>query len=107
LHIITNGFSEVQGLKMEAGGLNGHFTEIINSEDCGIRKPHKGIFDHAMQRTGASPEVSLMIGDDWEADILGARDYGMHQAWLATTESRHNFTPTYTLRSLRELMPIL
>ncbi|MDZ4752453.1 MAG: YjjG family noncanonical pyrimidine nucleotidase [Flavobacteriales bacterium] len=107
LHIITNGFSEVQGIKMQSSGLDGRFTEIINSEDCGIRKPHRGIFTHALERSGASVESSLMIGDDWDADILGARDFGMHQAWLRSDQSRHNFTPTYTLESLRDLLHIL
>ena len=107
LHIITNGFSEVQGVKMEFSGLTGKFNQIINSEDCGIKKPHRGIFEHALLRTGARVEESLMIGDDWDADILGARDFGMHQAWLKSDEGRHNYTPTYTLEKLSDLLGIL
>jgi putative hydrolase of the HAD superfamily len=121
MHIITNGFIEVQGHKMKAAKLNDYFTEMINSEHCGVRKPHRGIFDYAMQTTGADASKSLMIGDDWEADILGARNYGMDQAYLTTTDDlmneinafhghdpvRHNYKPTYTISSLHELIGIL
>lgn len=121
LHIITNGFIEVQGFKMDAAQLNGYFMHMINSEHCGVRKPHAGIFEYALKKAGADKNTSLMIGDDWEADIIGARDYGIDQVFLTTTEEmmnvineenghaerRHNYKPTFSVRSLRELMDIL
>lgn len=121
MHIITNGFIEVQGHKMEAAQLTPYFTEIINSEHCGVRKPNPGIFEYALQKTGATVEESLMIGDDWDADILGARNFGMDQVYLTTTEElinsihaeaghaplRHNYKATYTISSLKELQSIL
>ncbi len=121
LHIITNGFNEVQHYKMHAAGITSFFNHIIYSEEAGVRKPHKGIFDLAFQRTGADPSRSLMIGDDWDADILGARNAGMDQAFLTSTEDllhelgsvttgrpmRHNFHPTYTLNHLNELIAVL
>ncbi len=121
MHIITNGFIEVQGIKMEAAGITNYFKEIINSEHCGVRKPQPGIFQYALQKTGATLENSLMIGDDWEADILGARNFGMDQAFITTTEEmlndslnayghnpiRHNYQPTYTISNLTELMEVL
>jgi YjjG family noncanonical pyrimidine nucleotidase len=121
MHIITNGFIEVQGHKMNAARLNGYFSEMINSEHCGVRKPHRRIFEFALEKAGAEVHSSLMIGDDWEADILGARDFGMDQAFITTTDDlmneinaqhghasvRHNYKPTYTIRSLRELIGVL
>ncbi|MDZ4822297.1 MAG: YjjG family noncanonical pyrimidine nucleotidase [Flavobacteriales bacterium] len=115
LHIITNGFKEVQGLKLDAGGITHYFSHIINSEDCGVRKPNAAIFEFALKTAGALKETSLMIGDDWEADILGARDFGMDQAFLTTTEEslagesgiRHNYTPTYTIRNMYDLLDFL
>jgi putative hydrolase of the HAD superfamily len=120
MHIITNGFQEVQGFKMKAGQLEGYFTEIINSENAGVKKPDPGIFEYAMNRAGAKPEDSLMIGDDWDADILGARDFGMDQAFLTTSEifmaqlqgkekieARHNYKPTFVVNHLSELQVIL
>jgi putative hydrolase of the HAD superfamily len=119
MHIITNGFIEVQGHKMKAANLEHYFRAIINSEHAGVRKPHPDIFQYALDQTGAVKEESLMIGDDWEADILGARDFGMDQVYLAEAEQlhnqnlpgkgahRHNYKPTYTVHSLIELMDIL
>lgn len=121
MHIITNGFIEVQGHKMNAAKLNDYFLHMINSELCGVRKPHAGIFEYAMKVSGASPDESLMIGDDWVADIIGARDFGIDQAFLTTTEDllsqlqvgeghdplRHNYKPTYTISSLIELKKYL
>lgn len=115
LHIITNGFKEVQGFKIEGGNLAKYFNVIVNSEDAGYRKPSKEIFDFALERAGALVSESLMVGDDWEADIIGARDAGLDQAFLTNTEKmqakltqtegpRHNYQATFTIESLRELI---
>jgi putative hydrolase of the HAD superfamily len=115
LHIITNGFKEVQGFKIEGGNLSSYFNVIVNSEDAGYRKPSKEIFDFALQKAGALASESLMVGDDWDADIIGARDAGMDQAFLTNTERmqekltqtegpRHNYRATFTIDSLRELI---
>ncbi len=117
LHIITNGFKEVQGFKIDGGKLGGYFQQVINSEDAGYRKPSKEIFEFAMKKANASPEQSLMVGDDWDADIIGARNAGIDQAFLTNTErmqqaltgtppSRHNYQANYTIDSLRELIPL-
>lgn len=113
LHIITNGFIEVQGFKLEAAGLTSYFSAMINSEHCGVKKPHPGIFDYAMKKAGADKEHSLMIGDEWESDIIGARDFGMDQVFLKDDESereqslREVFRPTHTIAKLSELIEIL
>lgn len=121
LHIITNGFVEVQGFKLEAAKLTSYFTHIINSEHCGVRKPHPGIFEYALKKAEATKENSLMIGDDWDADIIGARDFGIDQAFITTTENmlnqlneengqkklRHNYQATYTVSDLAELLKVL
>ena len=121
MHIITNGFLEVQGHKMRAASLEGYFEHVINSEHVGVRKPHPDIFRYALDKAGATVEESLMIGDDWDADIIGARNFGMDQAFLTIQETqqnalnalhgndpvRHNYKPTYSVHSLRELIPLL
>ncbi len=115
LHIISNGFPEVQYIKMETSGILGYFGEVILSEQCGVAKPHPDIFRQAMAATGARAETSLMIGDDWEADILGALGAGIDQAFLTSTEKqvdpafdRHQLQPpTYVLESLGELHGML
>lgn len=77
LHIITNGFNEVQYKKMENSGLTKYFDKIITSEDAGVKKPNPIIFEYALAMTKASSLESVMIGDNWEADIMGAKDAGL------------------------------
>ena len=77
LHIITNGFEEVQTLKMKNSKIFHYFTEVITSESVGVKKPNPKVFLHAMKKAGSSPKESLMIGDNIEADIQGALATGM------------------------------
>lgn len=77
LHIITNGFKEVQHLKMKNSGILDFFDSITTSEDAGVKKPHMQIFQKALKEAGAQVSESVMIGDNVEADIQGAREIGM------------------------------
>jgi putative hydrolase of the HAD superfamily len=77
MHIITNGFQEVQYLKLEKSGISRYFQHIITSESVGFQKPHPDIFHHAMKVANTVPQESVMIGDNWEADIMGAHQCGM------------------------------
>ncbi len=78
MHIITNGFEEVQNRKLKNSNLLPYFNEIITSEKVGVKKPNPKIFRYAMDITNASNHESMMIGDNFEADILGAKNMGMH-----------------------------
>jgi putative hydrolase of the HAD superfamily len=78
LHIITNGFEQVQNLKIKNSGLKTFFDFIFTAEKVGFKKPHPQIFIEALNQTKADPKKSLMIGDSLEADILGALTQGMH-----------------------------
>lgn len=77
LHIITNGFKEVQHKKMESSGILKYFHTITTSEDVGVKKPDRLIFEAALKNASAKVEESIMIGDNFEADILGAHSFGM------------------------------
>jgi putative hydrolase of the HAD superfamily len=77
LHIITNGFKEVQHKKMESSGILKYFKTVTTSEDVGVKKPHPTIFEVALNSASARIEESIMIGDNMEADILGAKGFGM------------------------------
>jgi putative hydrolase of the HAD superfamily len=76
LHIITNGFQEIQNKKLINSKIRGYFDQIINSEMAGVKKPHPQIFQMAIDLAGTIPQRSIMIGDDLEADILGAKALG-------------------------------
>lgn len=77
LHIITNGFHEVQNHKMKNSNLTSYFKTITNSESAGVKKPNPLIFEYALRQANAKKENSIMIGDCINADVLGALNFGM------------------------------
>lgn len=108
LFILSNGFREVQALKLQNSGLAPFFERLILSEDACIQKPHKGIFDYALINTNSRRAESLMIGDSWDADILGAHNSRIAQIWYNPKEEpNRDFIPTYTVKRLEEIKHIL
>lgn len=92
LHIITNGFQEIQEKKLINSGIYDYFDEVINSEMAGVKKPNPLIFEMALKKAKVAPEKSIMIGDSLEADILGAKAVGFHALHFnAHNEPTHNF----------------
>lgn len=77
LHIITNGFEEVQKLKIKNSGIDAYFKEIITSESIGVKKPNPKVFEFALMKAKAMPQNSIMIGDSYEADVMGALNANM------------------------------
>ncbi len=77
LHILTNGFKEVQHIKLKESKLTSYFQTVICSEELGIKKPNPEIFQYAMKRVNARPDNSIMIGDSFEADVQGALNVQM------------------------------
>jgi putative hydrolase of the HAD superfamily len=82
LHIITNGFQEVQESKLRNSNIHHFFDSVTDSEQVGVKKPNPKIFNHALDKVGAQPESSLMIGDNIEADIFGALGIGMEAIYF-------------------------
>ncbi len=78
LHIITNGFEEVQHLKLKNSDIKKYFASITTSEEVGLKKPNPVIFETALIKASTVPQKSIMIGDSFEADIVGAENVGMH-----------------------------
>ncbi|MEP6699758.1 MAG: YjjG family noncanonical pyrimidine nucleotidase [Bacteroidota bacterium] len=107
LHLITNGFEKTQHSKLKNSGLDKYFIEVITSEGSNSLKPHKEIFEYAFQKTNATPEDSIMIGDSIEVDIQGAMNAGIDQVFVnhLTNEpvTINDKLPTYTVYSLKEL----
>lgn len=82
LHIITNGFEEIQHNKMHNSQIAEYFDTITTSEEAGVKKPHLAIFEKALRKSNAEPENSIMIGDSYEADIEGAQNAGLHVVYF-------------------------
>jgi len=107
MHIITNGFNEVQFKKVKNAGLEKYFTTIITSEDAGAKKPDKKSFYYALENTGAEIENSIMIGDDLKTDIIGAKNTGIDQIFVNYKKTNKDITPTYEVFSLKDIENIL
>ena len=106
LFIITNGFEEVQFKKINNCNLEQYFRKIITSEKAGVQKPNKQIFEYALEEAGATKDKSIMIGDDIEGDIRGAKKFGIDQVYFNPNQKPHNDEVTYEITTLKELMNI-
>ena len=107
MHLITNGFEKTQHSKLEYSGIASYFVEVITSEGSNSLKPHKEIFDYALLKAKTIATDSIMIGDDPEVDIKGAKNAGLDQIYVNHINKKIDFTPTYTVYNLKELMGIL
>jgi putative hydrolase of the HAD superfamily len=106
LHIITNGFREVQHFKMRNAGLTPHFKTVTDSESVGVKKPNPLIFKKALSDANCCHSFSVMIGDSHEADILGALNAGMHAIHFDTNlNTKHN--DCLIINDLHKLLEIL
>ncbi|MBR1882235.1 MAG: YjjG family noncanonical pyrimidine nucleotidase [Muribaculaceae bacterium] len=76
VNVLSNGFTEVQERKLLSGGVRHLVHHLVLSDDCGITKPQRGIFDYALAVAHAQPETTVMIGDDPDTDIVGAHRAG-------------------------------
>ena len=107
LHLITNGFNDIQSTKLASSNLTHYFEEIITSEHSGHLKPDPRMFRHALERTGAIAAESLMIGDNLECDVLGAYNAGIDQVYFNPNKRRHFNQITHEISCLSELKAFL
>lgn len=90
LHIISNGYLDIQTNKLKSGGILHYFKKIITFDVAGARKPEKEIFEYALKEIGAETNEVIMIGDNLIADIEGANLAGIKAIHLdETAESNH------------------
>ena len=107
LHIITNGFKEVQDVKLEVSGLRKYFDRIFISELIGVQKPGVYFFEYAIRSLNASKKECLVIGDSYESDILGAINYGLDHVFYNVKKEEHDKKVMHEIHSLEELKKIL
>ena len=107
LHIISNGWQDIQVNKMKSSEIHHYFGEIITNELAGTRKPDRRIFDYAIEVTKADLVESLMIGDNYEADILGAINAKMDTVFYNPDNIPTGQKPTFDIKKLVELKEIL
>lgn len=108
LHMTSNGFHEVQYKKLRSCGLHDHFDTVILSEDAGVNKPSPLFFDYALKQSGAQKETTVMIGDNFQTDILGAKNAGLDTIFFNRWPEYPATEPvTHEVTSLKEIMNIL
>ena len=105
LHIITNGFDKVQQFKIENSGIKSFFEFVFTAEKVGFKKPHPEIFIQSLKTVNTTAEASIMVGDSFEADILGALNQGMQAIHFNShNEEVHAKCPiVYSLAELKAL----
>ncbi|MCR5861636.1 YjjG family noncanonical pyrimidine nucleotidase [Flavobacterium sp. J372] len=106
LHIITNGFHEVQEHKLRNSNIAHYFDTVTNSEMAGCKKPNPQIFEFALRAANADKAYSVMIGDCIEADVQGAIDCGLDAIYF----NEHRLDAPETIMQvnhLRELKNLL
>ena len=106
LHVITNGFTEVQNKKIINSKIKKYFHSIIDSESVGVKKPNIKIFNYALKISDSNPANCMMVGDNLEADIIGAINAGFRAIHFNNNnESIHNYCPIINdLKSLTKFL---
>lgn len=105
MHIITNGFSEIQDRKLKNSKIADYFKTVTTADEVGVKKPHRRIFEHALKLAGARPSNSLMIGDNLEADIEGAEKLGLQTIYFDITD--HSTYKGIKIEALDKLITLL
>ena len=107
MHIITNGFEEVQFDKLKNSGLINYFDQVITSEAAGFKKPNPIIFEYALKKANAQVSKSIMIGDDLNTDIIGACNFGIHCIYYNPHNVKHNLSLLADVQDLLSIRTIL
>lgn len=106
LGLITNGSGDFQRRKLRRYSLEPLFEVIFVEGEFGVGKPHPSIFRAALDKMGIQPEQVLMVGDNFEADILGASTVGIDGVWVhhGRPLPSHTHQPKEVIGHIRELL---
>ena len=80
--IVSNNLTAEQEDKLRHCGLDSLIDFMVTSEDVGMLKPEPGIFQAALAAGGFGAEQAVMVGDNWEVDIVGALAVGLRCIWF-------------------------
>jgi putative hydrolase of the HAD superfamily len=95
--LLTNGPADIQRLKFESTGLAGYFDTVVISGETGMGKPDPAVFAYALEQLQAAAAASVMVGDSWERDVLGALGAGMAAVWIADGRPLPDELPNVTV----------
>jgi putative hydrolase of the HAD superfamily len=106
LGIITNGFDDIQAVKLNSSGMEVFFPVVITSETFGHRKPSVEIFRRAENTAGSKAETSMMIGDNLNTDVMGAKNAGWTSVWF-NVGPRLKHEAHFEINQLKELLTLV
>ncbi len=88
-------------------GIADFFENVVISEEVGWRKPHRKIFELALANLNENPQNVIFIGDNPEADIIGASQFGIDSVWVKRKEQLPRAKPKFIIKDLVELREII
>ncbi len=101
--IITNNRTAEQQEKLRFLELTPLVDALITSEGVGVLKPDPAIFEVALRELKSHPAETVLVGDNWAADVLGALAVGIRPVWLNRTGAARPLAAVAELRSLEPL----
>lgn len=107
LHVLSNGFKEVTYRKCELSGIKNYFETITSADEINIRKPQPEIFEYALNKSGTKKAESVIIGDDWIADIEGGLAFGMKAIFFDVFNDNYTAEHVKTVKKLSEIHELL
>ncbi|KIA89388.1 YjjG family noncanonical pyrimidine nucleotidase [Kaistella jeonii] len=107
LHILSNGFKEVTFKKCELSGIKNYFQTITSADEINIRKPQPEVYDYALKKAEAKIEESMMIGDDWIADVEGGKSFGLKVVFFDVFNDNFEAEDVKVIKKLKELKDFL
>lgn len=107
LTVVTNGFEEIQSIKLLSGNITHYFSHVITSQKAGYKKPSREIFDYALAVNNLQCHEVIMIGDNLITDIGGARNACIDTVFYNPGALKHQDEVKYEIQCLSELREIL
>lgn len=107
LHVLSNGFKEVTYRKCELSGIKNYFETITSADEINIRKPQPEIFEYALNKSGTKKAESVIIGDDWTADIEGGLAFGMKAIFFDVFNDNYTAENVKNVKKLSEIHELL
>jgi putative hydrolase of the HAD superfamily len=103
LHIISNGFHEVTHRKIDGSGIRKYMKTVTSADDVNVRKPNPIIFEYSLKKANAEKSESILIGDDWIADVKGAQNFGMDVIFFDALSENKTEEGLITVQKLEEI----
>lgn len=107
LTLVTNGFEEIQSVKLSSGKITHFFEHVITSQKAGFKKPAREIFDYALSMNKLQCHEAIMIGDNLLTDIAGAQNACIDTIFFNPEGLAHTESVNHEIACLSELRNIL